>query len=97
VIGGIDHSLGPGENDPRASEKGRRGSPTSRMTVAVRLLDDHKRMPDVHRVDVIAGLRGLAATDVALRAEVLTYSRSRGLIACAFLDGSTLRPDNDAN
>ena len=58
MIGGIDHSLGPGENDPRASEKGRRGSPTSRMTVAVRLLDDHKRMPDVHRVDVIAGLRG---------------------------------------
>ena len=38
-----------------------------------------------------------AATDVALRAEVLTYSRSRGLFAGAFLEGSTLRPDNDAN
>ena len=38
-----------------------------------------------------------AATDVALRAEVLTYSRSRGLFAGAFLEGSTLRPDNNAN
>jgi lipid-binding SYLF domain-containing protein len=38
-----------------------------------------------------------AATDVTLRAEILSYSRSRGLFAGAFLDGSTLRPDNDAN
>jgi lipid-binding SYLF domain-containing protein len=38
-----------------------------------------------------------AATDVAFRAEILSYSRSRGLFAGAFLDGSTLRPDNDAN
>jgi lipid-binding SYLF domain-containing protein len=38
-----------------------------------------------------------AATDVTLRAEVLTYSRSRGLFAGISLEGSTLRPDNDAN
>ena len=38
-----------------------------------------------------------AATDAALRAEILSYSRSRGLFAGAFLDGSTLRPDNGAN
>jgi lipid-binding SYLF domain-containing protein len=38
-----------------------------------------------------------AATDVTLRAEILSYSRSRGLFAGAFLDGSTLRPDNNAN
>jgi lipid-binding SYLF domain-containing protein len=38
-----------------------------------------------------------AATDVALRAEVLTYSRSRGLFAGVSLEGSTVRPDNDAN
>lgn len=38
-----------------------------------------------------------AATDVALRAEILSYSRSRGLFAGAYLDGSTLRPDNNAN
>jgi len=38
-----------------------------------------------------------ASTDVALRAELLTYSRSRGLFAGISLAGSTLRPDNDAN
>jgi SH3 domain-containing YSC84-like protein 1 len=32
-----------------------------------------------------------------LRAEILTYSRSRGLFAGVSLEGSTLRPDNDAN
>lgn len=37
------------------------------------------------------------ATDVDLRAEVLSYSRSRGLIAGMYLEGSTLRPDEDAN
>lgn len=34
---------------------------------------------------------------MSLRAEMLTYSRSRGLFAGVSLDGSTLRPDNDAN
>ena len=34
---------------------------------------------------------------MTLRAEVLTYSRSRGLFAGVSLEGSTLRPDNDAN
>lgn len=51
-------------------------------------------------VSAAAGPKGrdvIAATDAALRAEVLSYSRSRGLFAGAFLDGSTLRPDNDAN
>jgi lipid-binding SYLF domain-containing protein len=38
-----------------------------------------------------------ADTDVALRAEVLTYSRARGLFAGISLEGSTLRADNDAN
>jgi lipid-binding SYLF domain-containing protein len=51
-------------------------------------------------VSAAAGPKGreaIAATDVALRAEVLTYSRSRGLFAGAFLEGATLRPDNDGN
>lgn len=43
------------------------------------------------------GREALAATDAALRAEVLSYSRSRGVFAGAFLEGSTLRPDNDLN
>jgi lipid-binding SYLF domain-containing protein len=38
-----------------------------------------------------------ADTDITMRAEVLTYSRSRGLFAGVSLEGSTLRPDNDAN
>ena len=38
-----------------------------------------------------------AATDVLMHAEILTYSRSRGLFAGISLDGSTLRPDNSAS
>src|SRR5579862_3091901 len=38
-----------------------------------------------------------ADTDAYLRAEILSYSRSRGLFAGVSLEGSTLRPDNDAN
>jgi lipid-binding SYLF domain-containing protein len=38
-----------------------------------------------------------AATDTSLRAEILTYSRARGLFAGVSLEGSSLRPDNDAN
>jgi SH3 domain-containing YSC84-like protein 1 len=38
-----------------------------------------------------------AATDIVMRAEMLTYSRARGLFAGVSLEGSTLRADNDAN
>jgi lipid-binding SYLF domain-containing protein len=38
-----------------------------------------------------------ADTDVTLRSEILTYSRTRGVFAGVSLEGSTLRPDNDAN
>ena len=38
-----------------------------------------------------------ADTDVTLRAEILTYSRARGLFAGISLEGSTLRPDDSAN
>ena len=43
------------------------------------------------------GRAATAATDVVLRAEVLSYSRSRGLFAGVSLEGSTLRQDNGAN
>jgi lipid-binding SYLF domain-containing protein len=49
---------------------------------------------------VAAGPKGRTAsadTDVSLRAEVLSYSRSRGLFAGISLEGSTIRPDRDAN
>jgi len=43
------------------------------------------------------GRNAAAATDVTMRAEILSYSRSRGLFAGISLEGSTLRPDNDGN
>src|SRR5580693_3019421 len=43
------------------------------------------------------GRNATAETDVTLRAEMLTYSRARGLFAGISLAGSTVRPDNDAN
>ena len=43
------------------------------------------------------GRSASAATDVTMRAEILSYSRSRGLFAGISLEGSTLRPDNDGN
>ena len=43
------------------------------------------------------GRAASAETDVTLRAEILSYSRSRGLFAGVSLEGSTLRPDNGAN
>ena len=43
------------------------------------------------------GRTASAETDVTMRAEILSYSRARGLFAGISLAGSTLRPDNDAN
>jgi len=43
------------------------------------------------------GRNAEASTDVTMRAEVLTYSRARGLFAGISLAGSTVRPDNNAN
>jgi lipid-binding SYLF domain-containing protein len=38
-----------------------------------------------------------ADTDASLRAEILSYSRARGLFAGVSLEGSTIRPDNGDN
>src|ERR1700732_643518 len=49
---------------------------------------------------VAAGPKGRDAsadTDAWMRAEILSYSRSRGLFAGVSLKGTTLRPDDDAN
>ena len=51
-------------------------------------------------VSVAAGPVGRTAegaTDVQMHAEMLSYSRSRGLFAGVSLDGAVLRPDDDAN
>jgi lipid-binding SYLF domain-containing protein len=43
------------------------------------------------------GRSASADTDAYLRSEILSYSRARGVFAGISLEGSTLRPDNDAN
>jgi len=43
------------------------------------------------------GRNAEASTDVTMRAEILSYSRARGLFAGISLAGSTVRPDNGAN
>lgn len=49
---------------------------------------------------VAAGPKGREAqadTDINMRAEMLSYSRSRGVFAGISLEGTTLRPDGEAN
>lgn len=51
-------------------------------------------------VSAAAGPKGrtmAAATDASMRAEILSYSRARGVFAGVSLAGSTLRPDNGGN
>jgi lipid-binding SYLF domain-containing protein len=43
------------------------------------------------------GRNAAAATDASLQAEILSYSRSRGLFLGASIDGSAIELDNDAN
>ena len=43
------------------------------------------------------GRTATAATDVVMKAEILSYSRSKGLFAGISLEGSTLRSDGGAN
>lgn len=43
------------------------------------------------------GRSAQASTDAQLKAEIYSYSRSRGLFAGAALDGTALKIDNDAN
>lgn len=43
------------------------------------------------------GRTGSAATDIVMNAEILSWSRNKGLFAGVSLEGSTLRSDNDAN
>jgi len=43
------------------------------------------------------GRTSSADTDLKMHAEILSYSRSRGVFAGVSLEGATLRPDNDTN
>ncbi len=51
-------------------------------------------------ISAAAGPKGRtvsAETSATMRAEILTYARSRGLFAGISLEGAVLKPDNDAN
>jgi SH3 domain-containing YSC84-like protein 1 len=51
-------------------------------------------------ISAAAGPKGRSAsadTDAYMRSELLSYSRARGVFAGVSLEGSTLRPDDDAN
>ena len=43
------------------------------------------------------GREAQAATDIQMRAQILSYSRARGLFAGVTINGSTIRQDKDAN
>jgi len=43
------------------------------------------------------GRTASAATDVVMKAEILSYSRAQGVFAGVSLEGSTLRSDDGAN
>lgn len=52
---------------------------------------------DVSAAGGPVGRDASADTDALMRSEILSYSRARGVFAGISLEGSTLRPDNDAN
>ena len=88
--GSIGFQLGAEETDFVILVMNDRGA-TSVLSSKVKLGAD---------LSVAAGPKGrdaAAATDAVMRAEMLSYSRSRGLFAGVSLEGSTVRPDNDAN
>src|SRR5215467_13897400 len=62
------------------------------------LLRDHVKLGvDASAAGGPKGRTAAAATNATLRAEILTYSRSRGVFAGISLNGAVLKPDGDAN
>ena len=88
--GSIGFQIGGQETDYVLLVMNERGA-TSVLTSKVKLGAD---------ASAAAGPKGRtagAATDAVMKAEILTYSRARGLFAGVSLEGSTLRPDGDGN
>src|SRR5262245_32776021 len=62
------------------------------------LLRDHVKLGvDASAAGGPKGRTAAAATNATMRAEILTYSRSRGVCAGISLNGAVLKPDGDAN
>lgn len=60
----------------------------------------HSKVKIGGNISAAAGPVGRSAeadTDAYMRAQILTYSRSRGLFAGVSLDGASLHPDNEGN
>ena len=88
--GSIGFQIGAGETDLVLLVMNERGK--------AKLLDDKFTVGG--DASVMAGPVGRsanAATDAQLHAEMLAYSRARGLFAGVSLEGATLRPDTDDN
>jgi lipid-binding SYLF domain-containing protein len=63
-----------------------------------KMLEDHIALgADASVAAGPIGRTGQAATDLQMKAEILSYSRSHGLFAGIDLSGGVLRPDKDAN
>ncbi len=88
--GSVGFQIGGSENDVVLLVMNKKG--------ASRLMNNQFKLGG--EASVAAGPVGrtaTAATDVQLTAEILSYSRSRGVFAGISLEGSTLRQDLDAN
>ena len=88
--GSIGFQIGAGETDLVLLVMNERGKE--------KLLDDKFTVGgDASVMGGPVGRSASAATDAQLHAEMLSYSRARGVFAGVSLEGATLRPDTDDN
>ena len=88
--GSIGFQIGAGETDLVLLVMNERGKQ--------KLLDDKFTVGgDASVMGGPVGRSASAATDAQLHAEMLSYSRARGVFAGVSLEGATLRPDTDDN
>ena len=88
--GSIGFQIGAGETDLVFIVMNRRGMD--------RLMQDKFTVGgDASVMAGPVGRTGEANTDAMMRAEILAYSRSRGVFAGVSLEGATLRPDHEDN
>jgi lipid-binding SYLF domain-containing protein len=88
--GSVGLQIGAGETDLLFIVKNRRGEE--------KLLQDKFTFGgDASAMAGPVGRTAQAQTDAQMHAEILSYSRARGVFAGISLEGSTLRPDNEDN
>jgi lipid-binding SYLF domain-containing protein len=88
--GSIGLQIGAGETDVVFIVMNKRGMD--------KLMEDKFTIgADVSAMAGPVGRSAEANTDAQLHAEILSYSRSRGVFAGVSLEGATLRPDNEDN